>query len=511
MAALKETPRQKMMGILYLVLLGIAATTVTDHVLDAFRNLTVSLETSTKNVQSTVSNTFASFEATKLKNEPERARPVYERAMQVKKYAADLDAYINETKSLLVEKGGGIEEGSGDVKARADIDISPRIMVKQGRALELKKRIEDTKNKILSALDPKEREGLKLALNAQDPPKRKGALQATWEEDNFGEGIPLTAAITALTKIQADLRNTESDVVKKILGEADKAVINLDRFEAVAVAPSSYILIGQQYKASVFLTASDSKTNPEIIIGGQKLNIVDGKGIYTAAATSEGLKKWSGIIRIKQTDGTEKEYKLAEQEYTVAKPSATVSPDKMNVFYIGVDNPVSVSAPGFAKDKIRVSISAGEIKGSNGSYIVNVKQRGNVKVTVTGIMDDGKSALLGSPEFRVKPIPPPHVKYANKGGGRLSAAAMKSQNRIFAILEDFDFAATFNINHFTMFIQKPRADVMKFESNSNAFTPEMSAAMNGIVPGSRVTFDFVFATGPDGLKRSLDPIIFTAE
>jgi hypothetical protein len=128
-----------------------------------------------------------------------------------------------------------------------------------------------------------------------------------------------------------------------------------------------------------------------------------------------------------------------------------------------------------------------------------------------GEMEKGKTAVLGVSEFRVKPIPPPHVKFANKGGGRLAAAAMRSQNRIFAILEDFDFAANFTINHFTMFIAKPRADIQKFESNSNAFTPEMQSAMNGIVPGSRVTFDFVFATGPDGLKRSLDPIIFTVE
>jgi gliding motility-associated protein GldM len=511
MASLKETPRQKMMGILYLVLLGIAATTVTDHVLDAFRNLTVSLETSTRNVQTTVDNTFASFEATKLKNEPERAKPVWERAQQVKKYASDLDAYINETKQVLITEGRGIDEESGDVKARADIDISPRIMVRKGRAAELKKRIEDTRNKILSTLDAKDQEGLKLALNAQDPPQKKIGGKQTWEDDNFGDGIPLTAAITALTKIQADLRNTESDVVKKILGEADKAVINLDRFEAVAVAPSSYILVGQQYQASVFLTASDSKTNPEIIVGGQRLNIVDGKGLYTAAATSEGEKKWGGTIRIKQTDGTVKEYTLKDQTYTVAKPSATVSPDKMLVFYIGVDNPVSVSAPGFAKDKIRVGISSGEIKGSGGNYIVNVKTRGEVNVTVSGTMEGGKTVALGVTKFRVKPIPPPHVKFANKGGGRLSVAAMKSQNRIFAILEDFDFDAKFTINHFTMFLNKPRADIMKFESNSNQFTPEMQAAMNGLVPGSRITFDFVFATGPDGLKRSLDPIIFTAE
>lgn len=510
MAALKETPRQKMMGILYLVLLGLAATTVTDHVLDAFRNLTVSLETSTRNVQQTVDNTFASFEATKMKNEPERARPIYERASQVKKYSAELNNYINETKNILIEKGGGIDDANGDVKARADVDLSPRLMLRQGRAAELKKRIEDTKTKILAMLDPKDKD-IKVALNAQDPPKTAKIIKQTWEETNFGDGIPLTAALTALTKIQADLKNTEAEVTKKILGEVEKAVINLDRFEAVAVAPSSYILVGQQYQAKVFLTASDSKTNPEITVGGQRLNIVDGKGIYTAGATSEGEKKWTGTIRVKQTDGTTKDYQLPEQTYTVAKPSATVSPDKMNVFYIGVDNPVSVSAPGFSKDKIRVSISAGEIKGGNGAYVVNVKQRGEVNVTVSGITEGGKTSVLGVNKFRVKPIPPPHVKFANKGGGRLSAPAMKSQNRIFAILEDFDFDAKFTVNHFTMFIAKPRADIMKFESNSNAFTPEMVSAMNGIVPGSRVTFDFVFATGPDGLKRSLDPIIFTVE
>lgn len=500
-----------MMGILYLVLLGIAATTVTDHVLDAFRNLTVSLETSTKNVQTTVDNTFASFEATKLKNEPVRAKPVYDRAVLVKKYSADLDSKINEIKAELIKEGGGVDEKSGDVSARADVDISPRIMIRKKRAIDLKKDIEDTRTKILSTLSPKEQEGLKLALNAEDPPKRKGSLQTTWEDDNFGDGIPLTAALTALTKIQADLRNTESDVVKKILGEVDVAVITLDRFEAVAVAPTSYVLVGQQYKADVFLSASDSKTNPEILVGGQKLNIVDGKGLYTAAATSEGEKKWSATIRIKQTDGTMKDYKLAEQTYTVAKPSAVVSPDKMNVFYIGVDNPVTVSAPGFAKDKIRVSMSAGTMTGANGSYIAKVSQRGNVKVTVSGVMEGGKSTVLGVSEFRVKPIPPPHVKFVGKGGGRLSVPAMKSQNRIFAILEDFDFAATFNVNHFTMFIAKPRSDIQKFESNSGTFTPEMQSAMNSIVSGSRVTFDFVFATGPDGLKRSLDPIIFTVE
>ena len=500
-----------MMGILYLVLLGLAATTVTDHVLDAFRNLTVSLETSTKNVLGTVDNTFKSFEATNLKNDPTRAKPVYDRAQKVKQYVADLNKKINDIKAELLKAGGGIDEKSGDVSDRASTDISPRIMCKGSkRAFELRKAIDETRKNIYSTLEPKDTVGLKLALNAQDPP-RKAGIKQTWEDDNFGEGIPLTAAITALTKIQADLKNTESDVVKKILGEADKSLLVLDRFEAVAVAPSSYILVGQQYKADVFLTASSSTSNPEIVIGGQKLNVVDGKGLYTATGTAEGEKKWGGMIRVKQSDGNIKEYQLPEQTYMVAKPSAVVSPDKMNVFYIGVPNPVSVSAPGISKDKIRLSVSSGDVTGKDGSYVINVKTAGKVTVTVSGEMEKGKSTVLGTSEFRIKRIPPPKIEFGGKSGGKMGTGAVKAQNRIFAVLKDFDFDAPFTVQHFTMYLTKPRGEPLVLESSSNAFTPAMQTAVNGIVPGSRVIFDNVFATGPDGMKRQLDPIIFSVE
>lgn len=510
MAGANETPRQKMMGILYLVLLGLAATTVTDHVLDAFKNLTDSLKTSTENVKGTVDNAMSAFEASKLKNEPERARPVWEKAQQVKKSIADLDAYINKIKTDLITFGGGIDANSGDINNREDVDISPREMVRKGRAKELRAKIEETRNKLISFLPEKERQGAKLALNAQDPPKRSG-ISSSWEESNFGDGIPLTAAITALTKIQADMRNTEAEVIKKILGDVDKAVINLDRFDAVAVAPSSYILTGQEYQAEVFLTASDSKANPEITVGGQTLKVVDGKGLYTLRATREGEFKWSGTIKVKQADGTMKEYKTKEQSYTVAPPSAVVSPDKMNVFYIGVPNPVSVSAPGFAKDAVKISLSSGSVSGSGGKFNVTVSQPGKVTVTVTAAMAGGKSVTLGTSEYRIKRIPAPRVKFSGKAGGRISVGEAKAQNRIFAVLEDFDFDAPFTIQHFKLYIVKPRSDAQVLESTSNAFTPAMVSAMQGVISGSRIIIDDVIATGPDGVKRPLDPITFNIQ
>src|SRR6185436_11993628 len=104
--------------------------------------------------------------------------------------------------------------------------------------------------------------------------------------------------------VQADAKNAENEVVKKILGEVDQAVVNLDQFAAVAVAPSSYVLVGQPYTAQVFLTASDSKSSPDISVGGSRLPTAEGRGTYQGSTSSEGVHTWIGTINVKQTDGS---------------------------------------------------------------------------------------------------------------------------------------------------------------------------------------------------------------
>ena len=513
MAGVNETPRQKMMGILYLVLLGLAATTITQKVLDAFRNLTVGLENSTSNVQSTIDNTFAAFAAGKLKNEPERAKPIWDRANRVKAAVEDLDKEIKSIKAEFEKECGGFDAAEGDYKNREDVDISPRIMITHGRAAELKKKIEETKSRITAELDERGRANFKMALNTQDPPKTEG-IKKTWEDNFFGDGIPLTAAFTALTKIESDLRSTESEAIKNILGEVDKAVMNVDQFSAVAVPTSStYVLLGQQYTAEVYLTAFDSKTNPDMSVGSQKLNVAGGKGTYTVSASREGEFKWQALITAKKADGSVTTYKSDEMTYRVAKPSAVVSPDKMNVFYMGVDNPVSVSAPGTPDDKLHLSIvsGSGTITGSKGHFIVNVKTTAPMKISISAEGDKGKTTVLGTADFRCKRIPNPHVRFAGKSGGTVAKPILVGQDRVFANLEDFDFATQFNINHFTLYIIKPHSDVQTFETNTNTLTAPMKAALGGIVPGTRVMFDNVFATGPDGMRRPLDPITFTVQ
>ncbi|MBC7398751.1 MAG: gliding motility protein GldM [Mucilaginibacter sp.] len=511
MAGGKQTPRQRMMGILYLVLLGLIALDVPDSLLDAFKNISDSLTASKTNVQVGIDNTFAAFEKTKLKEQPERAKPIYDRAQKAKQLADNLNTYVDSLKKLLVDATGGFEEAINDYKGREDLDVSVDLMVnRKHNAYDLHKKIDNTREALLGLLNPKERAGVKLPLQALAPPSRVGFQDKTWEQANFGEGMPMGAAMTSLTKIQSDTKNAENEVVKKILGEVDQAVVNLDQFSAVAVAPTSYVLVGQQYTAEVFLTASDSKSSPTISVDGGRLPTEAGRGKYNGSTGSEGVHTWIGTISVKQNDGTMKTYTTQPQTYTVARPSAVVSPDKMNVLYIGVPNPVSVSAPGIAKKDIKVSMTGGSISASGNGYVAMVTTQGTATVNVSGEVSKGKVMALGSTLFRVKRIPDPKAEFGGKSGGTSASANLRAQEALFAKLDNFEFDARFNVTRFTMIIMNPRQDVVPFTTTGNQLTSAMHTALNGIRPGSKVAFQDIIAVGPDGTQRGLDPILFTA-
>lgn len=503
MAGRRETPRQKMIGILYLVLLGLVALNVPDSILDAFRNLTVSLNTSTQNTQGGIDNMYEAFRSTKLKDEPERAKPILAKAEQASKSVERLTIYIDSLQQELSREGGGIRESTGDLHKRKNTSISTRVMIKQGHATRLRNLIDATREE-LRAISGNE---VPFSLEANDPPAR-GGIPKTWEQANFGGGIPLTAAITSLEKIKADVKNAESAVVKHIFGEMDMAVVNLDRFAAVAVAPSSYIIQGQPYTARVFLTAYDSQSNPEILVDGTPLPVTDGQGTYSVNTSSEGVHTWNGTIRVMQTDGTVKEYETGPQTYQVARPSAVVSADATKVLYIGVDNPISVSAAGIPKESISVSGRGVSISGSAGNYVARVTEPGTAQISVSARIGDQVQAL-GTTDFRVKRIPRPRARVAGRSGGNLSVAQIAGQERIFAGLDDFEFDAKFTVSRFSMLIQRPRVDPMgPYQGTNGVFTEPMKNALRTVTPGSFVYFYDIIVVGPDGLQQEVDALSF---
>jgi gliding motility-associated protein GldM len=509
MAGAKETTRQKMINVMYLVLLAMLALNVSDTILDAFKNINDSLEASKTNVNTSVEQLFTSFQNTKLKDEPARAQPIWEKAKQAKAHAAALINLIEGLKQRFATAGNGIDEETGDLVERANQDIAQDIMINQKEGEKLQARINETREKLIGLLNPEDRKSVTFTLEAQNATKRVNGKRE-WADINFGEGTPLTAANTILTKIQADTKNAEAEVVKKLFGNMDKSLVNLDQFAAVAVAPTSYVIQGQPYKAEVFLTASDSKSSPDIMVNGNKLAMKDGKGTYTGGTASIGVFKWAGTIRVKQTDGQIKEYRTPLQTYQVAKPSATVSPDKMNVIYAGIANPFSVSAAGFPLESVKASISGGSMSGGNGKYTVNVggAQIGKeVSINVTA-NNAGKTVTLGSQKFRVKALPTPKALVRGKSGGNVEVEWLEGANQMETLLDDFVFDVKYRVLRFSATFINPRSDAVNISCGGASFNSQIKGALNSIKPGATVIFKDIVCEGPDGRQKVLDNITF---
>jgi hypothetical protein len=139
--------------------------------------------------------------------------------------------------------------------------------------------------------------------------------------------------------------------------------------------------------------------NPEAI---SSINVLKGE----SALKKYGAQGELGVVEII----TKSPNDLAEVVVS-GYPAKTETPvaialDKMNVFYIGIDNPITIAVPNIPSDKLLVTINNGLIKGSNGKYIVRVATLGEATITVATIKDDRK-VLLSTQTFRVKRIPDP--------------------------------------------------------------------------------------------------------
>jgi hypothetical protein len=183
----------------------------------------------------------------------------------------------------------------------------------------------------------------------------------------------------------------------------------------------------------------------------------------------------------------------------------------MNVFYIGVENPITVTAAGYTADKVSATISAGSIVGANGHYIVKQEAGGKdgVNITVTGKSADGKSSsVVGAFNFRVKRIPDPVSKVGGQQGGSISATTMRAQTGMAAFLEGFDFNCPFQITKYDCSYIAKRQDSKSTSCTSPYFNEQIKGWIAGCKPGDILYFENIYARGCDNTPRKLPAMTF---
>jgi gliding motility-associated protein GldM len=554
MAHGKETPRQKMIGMMYLVLTALLALNVSTSVLDAFKIIDEGLEKTGNTMNNKNKDIYTEFEQAYQLNQNKTA--IWRnRALEVKTNADKLYNYIQDIKLHALneaERGksaaiNGKLIDRDKIEATTDYDTPHRIMIgndltDKSEARKLKNEIAKFREFLLTMVKEKEfpeqlRASISKSLDTNPPTPKKGKKldpeTATWEYHKFGHS-PLMGFLAIMSSMQIDVRNAESEMINYLYAQISAGEVKFNQLDAVVIPNSNYVIRGNSYKAAIYLAARDTTQDPDIYVvegvkepwseitdeNGQKrierkegLNYVKvpvekgtGKGIFERSGNSLGQRIWGGIIEIKGPGGQPIRRPFSS-EYMVAEGSVVVSPTKMNVFYLGVDNPVEISVSGVAGNKVRASASNGSLEARGNSYIMKPKRIGNCMISVSAEID-GKVSTVGTKEFRVKSVPDPIATVNNQKGGGIAKNVLMAQGGVLAAMPpDFDFDLTFTVTEFTV-LSYAQGFVKEVKVKGNKFNQEVRNLLNTLSKGMPVYIQDIRAVGPDGSVRPLSTIDF---
>lgn len=522
----KETPRQKMIGMMYLFLTAMLALNVSKDVLDSFIIVNDGLTTTVENFKEKNDKIYADFEKQRTLNAA-KVEKWGNYANQIRDTANAISDYLKSLKIEIVTISDGPEcpaivDGevvTKHIAGKDNIDIGAQVMVgamNNGKGVVLKKRIEDFREFMLSLIPDTEanaiiRSSIGKNLNT-DAPEPHDGIQPTWESGLF-EHIPLVGVVTILTKMQGDIRNAESDILRYLYGQIDAGDFKFNVLEGMVMPKNSMVMTGEEFSAKVFVAAFDSTQAPEIYVGPyektadggykmsgsnpSKLKIEGGMGVYKTTSRKVGLNEWGGLIVMKAPDGSQKQYPF-KNSFMVSEPMAIISASANTVFYQGIANPLEVSVPGLAMDKIYPSITGAELRKKKDFWEVIPKQSGG-RVTVNVAAEiDGRRQNVGKKEFRIMQVPPPTPYVAGQNGGTMSASALAAGAGITADLKGFIMEnIKYVVKSYTVVTQ---SGVYTEEINNAGwrFNDQTLGKIRGLKRGGRITFENIIATGPSG-------------
>ena len=546
-----ETPRQKMITMMDLVYTAMLALNVSAEVVEGFRSVGTAMTNSNINLQSKLDDTYTNFDVA-LTNSPDKVRESYDKAQRVKTLSKDLENFIDSLEFEFIGKISGDEakintDISNPKKTRSVKLKNPdgtinadslKLALQLGGFSWMEKGLDDTHEAPKFFVTGASTGGIKYAevlkerviayrqevkrILGDDSTKvnfpfdvdkmflNKDKKPVTWEEKNFDEVVAGAGLIT-LIRMKAETLNPEFDAVNMLYKQVSKGDHSFDQIALISRPKSTYILKGNTFETDIYVGAYDSKQKFVLNMGGKEIPSTDsGSAHYSVVCNTIGLQKITGTAIVKGPDG-DTPLEIVEH-YTVAEPSATVMLDKMQVVYAGLDNPITISAPGVETKDLKASIEGGSLtpgEGGAGHYIIRPDNSAkNVFVHVDATIDK-KSTRVGDYKFKVKNIPDPLIIIGNHKTGSGSAVRKDfSTGDIYIIPQknpDFEFQ-----------VPKGSMKVLSFDfsvgtrqyagNQGNKFTPEIQSAIKKASRGDNMVVTAKILM-PDGKPREIDWIV----
>ena len=507
----KLSPRQKMINLMYLVLMAMLALNVSSDVLNGFSLVDEGLNRSKENESFQNEAIYKTLDEAMEQN-PEKVKEWYNKAQNVRHMSDSLYSLAEELKWEIVREADGKDGDIHNINNKENLEAATHVMLAPsiGRGGELLKAINHYRESITKMVnDDKMRQIISDNLSTNVPKKAK-VMGKNWQEYMF-ENTPVIAAVTLLSKLQNDVRSAEGELLHQLVANIDIKDVRVNEISAFVIPNAQTVVRGGRFSAEIIMAAVDTTARPEIYIGNTLLK--SSNGHYETVCNSTGDFTLRGYLVMRNGNGEEIRRDFA-QPYTVVEPAATVSATMMNILYAGYQNPVSVSVPGVPKNKVNATMSSGTLtKKGDGEYIATPSKVGeDVVITVTAD-NQGRSQEMGKFTFHVRQLPDPaaYIAYSDdkgntmryKGGQPFGKATLLNTAGISAAIDNGMLDIQFRVISFETTFFDNMGNVIPEISKSANFTDRQRDMIRRLNRGKRFYISRVHAIGPDGIERTL--------
>ncbi|MCG8307389.1 MAG: gliding motility protein GldM [Cytophagales bacterium] len=413
MAAAKETPRQKMIGMMYLVLTAMLALNVDSAVLERFElingTLEHQIENNGKRNGTTVKGIAAAVEE---KGNREDDLAVLNKAQEVRNKTNEIITYMNQLKSEIVEYTGGTDE-EGKLVGAKDMDKIATYMIRQKRGDELKSKLNEYTTWLSGVVG---KEFASVALDGKEDPY--WSKIANQRSKNFSqlmfESVPTAGGLASLSQLEGRLLDYEEEALSILSQNVGAKDLSFDKIVPMVLPESQLVAAGAKYKAKMFISASASGITPTMKLNGSSIP-VDSEGFGTVEFTAKadkydanGQQKRSFTAEISIGDQTFKE----QISYTVARPVIQIQSASVQALYRNCGNKLDVQVPALgAAYNPSFRVKGGTSQGGKGGKVTIVPTAPSVDLSVYS-----SGTFIGTQKFRVKSIPKPEIVL--KSGGK---------------------------------------------------------------------------------------------
>ena len=498
-------PRQKMINLMYVVLMAMLALNVSNEVLNGFSLVDESLQRSTAISSKGNSSIYSNFEQ-QMKANPQKVKEWFDKAQEVKEMSDSLYNFAQTLKVAIVREADGKNADLNNIKAKDNLEAASIVMLAPGtgQGKKLYNAINNYRNRVLKMIPDAGQRSIIAGNLSTEVTKQGKALGKNWQESMF-ENMPVAAAVTLLSKLQNDVRKAEGEVLHDLVSNIDLKDIRVNKLSAFVIPESRTVVSGDKFSAQIVMAAVDTTLQPQIYIGDRRVDLKNSTYEFTAGGIGEHT--FSGYITMKNGGG-ETIRRDFTQKYTVVNPSATVSADLMNVLYAGYENPISISIPGVPLNAVSASMSGGSFHSIGmGKYIAKPSAVGKDVTITVAANQNGHSRQMGQFVFKVRKLPDP-IAYIPMGddrfkGGSLTKQALMSAQGIKAAIDDGLLDIQFRVVSFETVFFDNMGNAVPMTSDGANFSARQKEQFRRLTSRRRFYISRVTAVGPDGLTRQL--------